>query len=84
MISLDERCEEDGPDYLTSAMEVFPLLYASADRRSSVPVLGTGRIEDYVETTVPTYSDPMFRAHFRMTRSSFEVKQIYWYMYILL
>ena len=76
LISLDERCEEDGPDYLTSAMVSFlfcmPLLYAS------------GRIEDYVETTVPTYSDPMFRAHFRMTRSSFEVKHIYWYMYILL
>ena len=41
LISLDEMCEEDGPEYLTSAMEVFPLLYASADRRSSVSALGT-------------------------------------------
>ena len=35
--------------------------------------LGTARIEDYVEITVPTYSDPLFRAHFRMTRASFQV-----------
>ena len=49
---LDERCEEDGPEYLTSAMEVFPLLYASADRRSSVSALGTGRIETFQDDKV--------------------------------
>ena len=36
-------------------------------------LLGTGRIRNYVEETVPTYSDPLFRAHFRMNRTSFQV-----------
>ena len=32
--------------------------------------LETGRIADYVEITVPRYSDPMFHIHFRMNRTS--------------
>jgi hypothetical protein len=57
-------------DYLTSAGD-FLLLHATSVAAEG---LGTGRIENYVEETVPTYSDPLFKAHFRMRRSSFEVK----------
>lgn len=75
---LDSDCgyEDMQSDYLTTAMEAFPMISSCISDKSCIP-LGTGRIEDYVEETVPTYTDPMFRAHFRMTRSSFEVLN-YW------
>jgi hypothetical protein len=42
--------------------------------RKRAALLGTARISNYVEETVPRYSDPLFLAHFRMTRMSFRVK----------
>lgn len=72
LLDSDSGHEDMQFDYLTTAMEVFPMISSFISDKSCIP-LGTGRIEDYVEETVPTYSDPMFRAHFRMTRSSFEV-----------
>ena len=52
-------------------------MVAATRRRPSV-LLGTGRIVNYVEETFPTYSYPLFRAHFRITRTSFQViKKMY-------
>jgi hypothetical protein len=51
-----------------------PVAEALAIRtRKRAVLLGTARISNYVEETVPRYSDPLFRAHFRMTRTSFQV-----------
>ena len=47
--------------------------YIALKRKKPSVLLGTARIENYVEETVPRYSDPLFRAHFRMTRTSFQV-----------
>lgn len=67
-IALEETMANDGSDQLDPVLEA--LMRSSEDRTE---LLGTARIEDYVEKTVPTYSDPLFRAHFRMTRTSFQV-----------
>lgn len=63
-------------DYLTTAVEVFPMISSCISDKSCIP-FGPGRIENHVEETIPTYTDPMLRAHFRMTRSSYEVLN-YW------
>lgn len=60
-------------DYLQNAIEFLPLQYTRMS--TTTDTLGTGRVQNYVEETVPTYSDPMFKAHFRMSRTSFEVSK---------
>lgn len=64
LLDSDSGHEDVQFDYLTTAMEVLPMISPFISDKSCIP-LGTGRVEDYVEKTVPTYSDPMFRAHFR-------------------
>ncbi|XP_060564347.1 putative nuclease HARBI1 [Ruditapes philippinarum] len=63
-------------DELGDNMEINqsdPVAEALALRtRKRAVLLGTARISNYVEETVPRYSDPLFRAHFCMTRTSFQ------------
>lgn len=57
----------------TSRVLGMSLLAAGTVRTTTTPLVGTERILSYVEETVPRYSDPLFKAHFRMNRSTFEV-----------
>ncbi len=46
---------------------------ALANRKSREP---PSRVKQYVATVVPCYRDPTFASHFRMTRQTFQVKEI--------
>jgi hypothetical protein len=67
-VVLDELAD----DTYVSQNDLLPQLVA-LNRRPPAVLLGTARIGNYVEETVPKYSDPLFRAHLRMTRTSFQV-----------
>ena len=54
--------------------DILPLVALQSELEGECEAVGTARIPDYVEKTVPTYSDPLFRSHFRMTRESVQVK----------
>jgi len=45
------------------------LRMAAADEHRQLPV----RIEGYGECVVPSYAEAVFKEHFRMTRSTFQV-----------
>jgi hypothetical protein len=75
-IMLDEladKGETSLPDYLKRGEDFLTMAIIS-----NTSCQDTGRIEDYVEMTIPCYSDAMFRSHFRMTGTSFDVIFIYY------
>ena len=65
---LSDSSTTDGYDYLRNGEDFLSLLLLERSAK-----LETGRIVDYVEITVPGYSDPMFHSHFRMNRTSVNV-----------
>jgi hypothetical protein len=71
-IELDELLRETDTSYLDAANTI--LLAVATSNFNPRAVLGTVRINDYVEVTVPAYSDPLFKAHFCMSRSTVQVR----------
>ena len=68
---LGDIAEAKSPDYLDPEALGIPILTAASMARA--PLLGKTMKENYAEETVPRESEYMFRAHFRIYRTFFEV-----------
>ncbi|XP_046554693.1 uncharacterized protein LOC124264015 [Haliotis rubra] len=71
-VAISELSEPMDTSYCDNAVSAALTIWENNAVMRHEKLLGTNRIENYVEETVPRYSDPLFRAHFRMTRASFQ------------
>lgn len=69
------RQEEQEQDFMGLIMRVFGLGLIGGPRRERGPRVFSG-IPNFVEETVPGYSDVYFKKHFRMDRDAFQVSYL--------